>query len=188
MPQDATGLAAARRLLHDQVVAICPKDKTVTLRLTLGYSSSRPVLFLTTEGAALEGTTHAPGLVDLILGPALAPLYVLVNGYTNGDLAKHSTLKNHPLRSGINSALRGDGFALDVLGAIPTLSTNDSPLFDPYLGFWTPEAVANGYRTIWLEELQVIGFVKRGLVTGLGGAAFGSSGGVSNFPIVYRFE
>lgn len=81
--------------------------------------------------------------------------------------------------NGLNSALRGDGPPFNVLGGIPTIAADyTSPLWDVNVGTWTAEAVDNGYyRTRWfLEEFQILGFVERGLVTGPGGATFGSSG------------
>src|SRR5260370_35184390 len=52
--------------VHDKVVKICPRDGTVTLALTVGFSFSRPVLYLSTEAndavlSALEGASPAPG-------------------------------------------------------------------------------------------------------------------------------
>lgn len=46
-------------LVHDKAVAICPRDNTVTLNLTTGFSFARPVLYLSMDAnnvlpAALE--------------------------------------------------------------------------------------------------------------------------------------
>ena len=198
LPTDAAGLAAARRVLHDRVVAICPRDGTVTLTLVPGHSFARPVLYLSTESsdmvtAALEFSTYAPGLLDVEVGgddsftSAVERIFVVTNGFTNGDLGKSATIKNHPGRNGLNSALRGDGGPLNVLGGIPTIATDYSPLWDVNLGTWTPEAVRDGYRTRWLEEFQILGFAERGLVTAPDGGAFGSTGIIVNCPIVFRF-
>ena len=118
---------------------------------------------------------------------AVERIFVVTNGFTNGDLGKSATIKNHPGRNGLNSALRGDGGPLNVLGGIPTIATDYSPLWDVNLGTWTPEAVRDGYRTRWLEEFQILGFAERGLVTGPSGEAFGSTGIIVNCPIVFRF-
>ena len=88
---------------------------------------------------------------------------------------------------GLNSAIMGEGAALNVLGGIPTIGTDYSPLWDGNLGMWTDYAVANGYRVRTLEEFQILGFVQRGFMTGAGGAPYGSSGFIVNCPIVFRF-
>ena len=36
-------------MIHDKVVKICPKDNTVTIKLTPGFSFARPVLYLSTD-------------------------------------------------------------------------------------------------------------------------------------------
>lgn len=61
----------------------------------------------------------------------------------------------HPLRQGLNSALRGDGFPLNVLGGIPTVATDYSPFWKLNVGTWTSYAVQAGYRTRQLDEFTV---------------------------------
>jgi hypothetical protein len=198
LPTETKDLADARKIVHDRVVAICPRDQTVTIKLVPGHSFARPVLYMSTDSsdattAALEAATYAPGLKDVktgnddSFGSAVERIFVVTNGFTNGDLATGATIKSHPGRNGLNSALRGDGSPLNVLGGIPTVATDYSPLWDVNLGSWTREAVRDGYRTRWLEEFQILGFVERGLVTGPGGAEFGSIGAIVNCPIVFRF-
>jgi hypothetical protein len=170
----------------------------VTLALTPGHSFARPVLYLSMDAvdeatAALEAVTYAPGMKDITVGAddsfgsPVERIFVVINGYTNGDLPSNSSVSTHPLRNGLNSALRGDGSPLNVLGGIPTIATDYSPLWDVNLGMWTQEAVDNNFRTRWLEEFQILGFAARGLVTGPGGSAFGSTGNIVNCPIVHRF-
>src|SRR5262249_4450013 len=143
--------------VHDKVVKICPRDGTVTLALTQGFSFSRPVLYLSTEAndqalAALEGATFAPGLVDIPVGrddSALSPverIFVHVNGPTNvgGEV--------NPQRQGLFSALTDGRGPLNVLGGIPTIATDYSPLWDVNLGEWTQEAIAKGYRSRMTDE------------------------------------
>jgi hypothetical protein len=201
--------AEARTMLHDKVVRFCPgKDRgdagTVELTLTPGFSFARPVLYLSLDAnemlpAAMEGITFAPGLQDIEVGgddsafSAVERLFAVVNGYTNGDINNANiggappNEKTHPSRQGFNSGLRGDGAFLNVLGGIPTVATDYSPLWDVNVGQWTPYAVRNGYRVRWLQEFQILGFAARGYITGPGGAPFGSSGFIVNCPIVYRF-
>ena len=90
------------------------------------------------------------------------------------------------MRQGFNSAIRGEGGPLNVLGGIPTIATDYSPLWDLNLGEWTQEAIDRGYRSRMTEEFQILGFVERGFMTGPGGTPYGSSGIIINCPIVSR--
>jgi hypothetical protein len=176
-------------LVHDKVVSICPDEGTVTIALTSGFSFARPVLYLSTEAsvpiaAALERATLAPKLVNIATGrddsafSAVERIFVFANGPTG---------QGNPQRQGLNSALMGEGSSLNVLGGIPTIATDYSPLWDINLGVWTEEAINNGYRSRLTEEFAILGFVEQGWITGLGGGEYGSVGMVVNCPIVFRF-
>jgi hypothetical protein len=176
-------------LVHDKVVSICPSEGTVTIALTSGFSFARPVLYLSTEAsvpiaAALERATLAPKLVNITTGrddsafSAVERIFVFANGPTG---------QGNPQRQGLNSALMGEGSPLNVLGGIPTIATDYSPLWDINLGVWTEEAIDNGYRSRLTEEFAILGFVEQGWITGLGGGEYGSVGMVVNCPIVFRF-
>jgi hypothetical protein len=176
-------------LVHDKVVRICPSEGTVTISLTPGFSFARPVLYLSTEAsvpiaAALERATLAPKLVNITTGrddsafSAVERIFVLANGPTG---------QGNPQRQGLNSALMGEGSPLNVLGGIPTIATDYSPLWDINLGVWTEEAINNGYRSRLTEEFAILGFVEQGWITGLEGGPYGSVGMVVNCPIVFRF-
>jgi hypothetical protein len=180
-------------LVHDKVVRICPEDQTVTLSLTPGFSFARPVLYLSTDAndplpAALEGAVFSPGLRDVAVGrddtlfSAVERLFLIVNGPTNvveGQV--------NPQRQGLFSALRGEGGPLNVLGGIPTIATDYSPLWDLNVGEWSMLAVDRNYRSRVTEEFQILGLVARGYITGPNGTQFGSSGLIVNCPIVHRF-
>lgn len=177
-------------LVHDKVLSICPSEQTVTLALTPGFSFAKPVLYLSTEAsdegvATLEGATFAPALRDISVGrddsafSAVERIFVTVNGPTG---------TGNPQRQGLNSALLGEGRGpLNVLGGIPTVATDYSPLWDVNLGVWTQEAIDNGYRSRVTEEFQILGLVQQGWITGPGGEAYGSIGVIVNCPIVWRF-
>ena len=181
------------RIVHDKVLAICPRDGVVTLALTKGFSFGRPVLYLSTDAsdalpATLEGATFASAMTDITVGgddsafSAVERLFAIINGPTNdipGEI--------HPQRQGFNSALKGDGGPLNVLGGIPTIATDYSPLWDLNVGEWTQHAIDNDYRSRVREEFEMLGYVRAGHITGPGGAAFGSSGLIVNCPIVFRF-
>jgi hypothetical protein len=176
-------------LVHDKVISICPSEGTVTIELTPGFSFARPVLYLSTEAsvplaAALERATLAPKLANITTGrddsafSAVERIFLFANGPTGPD---------NPQRQGLNSALMGEGSPLNVLGGIPTIATDYSPLWDINLGVWTQEAIDNGYRSRLTEEFAILGFVEEGWITGPGGAEYGSVGMIVNCPIVFRF-
>ncbi len=179
-----------RRLVHDRVVKICPEKGTVTLQLTLGFSFGRPVLYLSTDSsdkgvAAMEASTYAPGLGDIPVGRDDAPfsaverIFVVANGATGAD---------HPQRQGLASALVDGRAPLNVLGGIPTVSTDYSPLWDVQLGVWTDDAIKKGHRARVIDASQVLSLVQTGSITGPGGKKFGSVGVIVNCPIVSRLQ
>lgn len=180
---------ADHAITHDKVIAICPKEKTVTLELTTGFSFARPVLYLSTEAntpvvATLEGATYAPGLEDIKIGAddslfsPVERLFLFVNGPTG---------KDNPQRQGLNSALSDGRSPLNVLGGIPTVATDYSPLWDLNPGVWTQDAIQKGIRSRMTEEFAILGMAEKGFIKGLDGKPFGSSGFVVNCPIVFRF-
>jgi hypothetical protein len=176
-------------LVHDKVVSICPKTDTVTLQLTEGISFGRPVLYLSLEAndgvpAALEGATLAPALKEITVGhddsvfSAVERIFLFANGPTG---------KENPQRQGLNSALSDGLSPLNVLGGIPTVATDYSPLWDLNLGVWTKESIEKSYRSRMLGEFQILDFVQKGFITGPNGGKFGSTGFIVNCPIVWRY-
>lgn len=176
-------------IVHDKVVSIDPDAGTVTIALTPGFSFARPVLYISTEAnvplaAALEGATHTPALGDIPVGrddsafSAIERIFVFANGPTGID---------NPQRQGLDSAIMDGRSPLNVLGGIPTVANDYSPIWDVNLGEWTNESIEMGYRSRLTEEFQILGFAQKGWITGPGGAPFGSSGIVVNCPIAFRF-
>lgn len=76
---------------------------------------------------------------------------------------------------------------LNVLGGIPTIATDYSPLWDLNIGEWTQHAIDNDYRARIREEFEILGHVRNEHLNAPGGAPFGSSGLIVNCPIVFRF-
>lgn len=176
-------------LVHDKVAKICPKTQTVTINLTAGFSFAKPVLYLSTDAsdetvATLEGATFAPALRDITVGhddSAFSPverIFITANGPTGTD---------NPQRQGLNSAIIDGRSPLNVLGGIPSVATDYSPIWDANLGVWTQEAIDKGYRARVTEEFQILGLAQQGWITGPGGSEYGSVGIVINCPIVWRF-
>ncbi len=186
---------AARSMLHDSVVNICPGEDgepgTVTLELALGFSFGRPVLYLSTDAsseiaASLEGGIYAPALANIAVGgdDSLFSGVERIFGFTNGPVNDSDQV--NPQRQGFNSAIIDGGGPLNVLGGIPTIATDYSPLWDLNLGEWTQEAIDNGYRSRMTEEFAILGMAERGFITGPGGSPYGSTGIIINCPIVQR--
>ena len=176
-------------IVEDKVVSIDPKNMTVTMKLTQGFSFAKPVLYLSTEAsdplaATLEGATYTPALRDIPIGrddSAFSPIeriFVFINGPTG---------KDNPQRQGLNSAIMDGESPLNVLGGIPSVATDYSPLWDMNLGMWTNESINKGYRSRMIEEFQILGMAQKGWITGPAGGPFGSVGIVVNCPIAYRF-
>lgn len=184
-----------RRAVHDGVVSINinPANEfasTVTMRLAPGFSFARPVLYLSTDAssplvAALEEATLAPGLADIDVGnddsafSAVERIFVAINGPRGCE---------NPQRQGIESAMMDGRRPLNVLGGIPTVATDYSPLWDLNAYQWTQQAIDRGYRSRLTEEFQILSFAERGFITGIGGEKFGSEGSIINCPIVHRFK
>ncbi len=175
--------------VHDRVVRICPEEATVTMELAAGFSFARPVLYISTESnhpmaATLEGATFAPALDGIVVGrddsafSAVERIFVIANGPMG---------KENPQRQGLNSAIADHRTPLNVLGGIPTIATDYSPLWDVNLGFWTDEALEKNYDSRVSEEFQILGLVEQGWITGPDGGDFGSTGIIVNCPIAFRF-
>jgi hypothetical protein len=178
--------------VHDQVVAIDPANMTVTVNLINGFSFGRPVWYLSMDtsiplGAAIEHNTYAPLMGNLLLGhddsfsSPIERIFIATNG-------PESESCDNPLRQGLSADL-ADGFRPNnVLGGIPTIALDYSPAWDAQLLEWTPDAISRGFRGQLREEFQILTFVQDGLITGPGGATFGSSGFSINCPIVQRLD
>ena len=179
-------------LVHDRVVKICPAGNgggTVTIKLTSIFSFGRAAQYMSTEAsdpmvATLDRGTFTPAMNDLPVGgddsafSAVERLFVMINGPTG---------RRNPQRQGLNSALVDKLDPLHVIGGIPTLALDYSPMWDINLGRWSPNAVRRGYRSRLIDEFQLLEFVRRGHITGPAGAPYGSVGIRVNCPIVHRF-
>ncbi|MBA2720116.1 MAG: hypothetical protein H0U52_12900 [Chloroflexi bacterium] len=184
--------------VHDRVLKICPEGRaggTVTLQMTPIFSFGRASAYISTEAsdpvvAALDNGTFAPALSTVGVGSddgafsAVERLFPIANGPTGAD---------NPQRQGLNSALSDKGAdgkplpPLHVIGGLPTLALDYSPLWDLNLGEWTKVAIDRGYRSRLIDEFQLLEFVRRGFLTGPSGKPFGSTTIVVNCPIVMRF-
>lgn len=184
--------------VHDRVTKICPGGNgggTVTLKMSPIFSFARPTAYISTEAsdpmvATLDMGTHAPAMGDVKVGrddsfaSAVERLFVTSNGPTGAD---------NPQRQGLFSALtdkdpKGEPLPpTHVIGGVPTIALDYSPLWDINLGEWTQNAIKKGYRSRMIDEFQFLRMVELGHITGPEGKPFGSTGIVVNCPIVMRF-
>src|SRR5260370_16000985 len=178
--------------VHDQVVAIDPYNMTVTLNLINGFSFGRPVWYLSMDAsiplaAAIEHNTYAPLMGALVLGhdDSFASPVERIFIATNGPESEGC---NNPLRQGLSADLADGHRPNNVLGGIPTIALDYTPAWDAQLYEWTGDAINRGFRGQLRQEFQILTFVQDGLITGPGGATFGSSGFSINCPIVQRLD
>jgi len=178
-------------LVHDRVARICPEGNgggTVTIKLTGIFSFAKPALYMSTEAsdpvvATLDSGTFAPATGELPVGrddsvfSGIERLFVIANGPTG---------RLNPQRQGLNSALKDKLPPLNLVGGLPTVALDYSPMWDLNLGFWTKKAIRKGYRSRMIDEFQLLSLVAGGHITGPNGKRFGSTGIVVNCPIVAR--
>ncbi len=176
-------------LVHDKVVSICPRTNTVVVKLTLGYTFGRPIFYLSTEAndpliATLEGAIFAPALSDLPFaledaspGESAERIYAFANGPTGLE---------HPFRQGVNSALSDGRGPLNVLGGVPTINLDYSPIWRLFPVVWTEEAIRNGYRTRLTDAIHIEDTAAKGWITSLDGGEVRAVGFLINCPVVYR--
>ncbi|HTX35990.1 MAG TPA: hypothetical protein VME43_13255 [Bryobacteraceae bacterium] len=178
--------------VHDEVVAIDPINMTVTLNLINGFSFGRPVWYISMDAsiplaAAIEHNTYAPLMANLHLGDddsfnsPIERIFIATNGAEAGQC-------DNPLRQGLSADLADGHRPNNTLGGIPTLALDYSPAWDANLYEWTQAAINSGYRGQLREEFNILTFVQDGLLTGPGGAPFGSAGFSINCPIVIRLN
>ena len=169
-------------LVHDQVVAIDPANRTVTLSLINGYSFGKPVFYISTESSdptvsAIEGNTFAPRLrrietgVDDINRSAVERIFIDTNGASEGGC-------QNPQRQGVGAALLDGHRPNNTFGGVPTTATDYSPVWDANVYEWTEEAIEKGYRGLLTEEFRILKMARDGYITGPGGAPYGSFGPV----------
>ena len=167
-------------LVHDQVVAIDPAQRTVTLSLINGFSFGKPVFYISTDSSdptvsAIEGNTFAPRMgrlevgIDDIARSAVERIFIATNGASEGGC-------NNPQRQGLSAALLDGHRPNNTFGGIPTIATDYSPVWDANLYEWTKDAIEKGHRGLLTEEFRILKLARDGYITGPGGAPYGSAG------------
>ncbi len=177
--------------VHDKIVSIDLDRNLVTLKMTAGYSFSKPVFYVSTDSnnpvaATLEESTLTPALDDAnqdipdhFTGQGNERLAIFINGPTG---------KDNPFRQGIQSAMIDGSYPLNIFGGIPTINLDYSPLWDAQLVQWSQEAITKGYRTRIIDLLHMYGLEKKGVLEGFGGGAIKRSGIIINCPVISRLQ
>jgi hypothetical protein len=169
-------------LVHDEVIAIDPVHRTVTLTLVNGFSFGKPVLYISTDSSdstvsGIEANTYAPRLqriqtgVDDISTSVVERIFIAENGASEGGC-------QNPQRQGIGAALLDGHRPNNTFGGIPTTAGDYSPVWDANVYEWTEEAIEKGYRGLLTEEFRILKLARDGYITGVGGAPYGSFGPV----------
>jgi hypothetical protein len=179
-------------VVHDKVTKICPEKGTVTLRMTLGYSFAKPVLYLSMDAnnpvaATLEESTLTPAydqqgfnLPDAAIGSGVERIFLIRNGATG--------LRN-PNRQGLNSALSDGRGPINILGGIPENNLDYSPIWKAFLLSWTDEAVQSGYRTRIIDIFQSLQYNAGGYLVNIDGKPeFEPAGFAINCPVIMRLN
>ncbi len=187
---------------------------TVDLLVVRGFDAGQPILYISTEAsdplaAVLERATYVPLLNhasfrggDDALGSGRERIFPFLNGQTGADNPNAQGLI-HLIRDGhasedanlgnaaLLAALAAGGDARNVQGDFPTITDprhalSYSPLWDAQLGQWTDKAVKAGLNTLQTDENQILNLAatRPDLLTGPGGAAYGSVGFVINCPVI----
>jgi hypothetical protein len=178
--------------VHDEVVAIDPINMTVTIQLINGFSFGRPVWYMSMDAsiplaASIEHNTYAPLMAACIwVMTTVSP--ARLSASSSPPTGPRTGQCNNPLRQGLSADLADGHRPNNTLGGIPTLALDYSPAWDANLYEWTAAAIASGYRGQLREEFNILTFVQDGLLTGPGGAPFGSAGFSINCPIVIRLN
>jgi hypothetical protein len=187
---------------------------SVDLLVVRGFDAGQPILYISTDAsdplaAVLERATFVPALSaasflggDDALGSGRERIFPFINGQTGSDnpnaqglihliqdghITDEATLGN----TGLLAALSRGGDARNVQGDFPTIADprhaeSYSPLWDAQLGQWTDKAVKAGLNTLQTDENQILNLAanRPDLLTGPGGAAYGSVGFVINCPVI----
>ena len=189
-------------------------ESWVDILFVKGFDAGQPIVYISTDAgqplsAVLERSTYVPALDkaaynggDDFLGSARERLFGFINGQTGANnpnaqgfvhLVKdgHASEDASAGNTALINALRNGGDLLNVFGDFPTLADPRhaqaySPLWDAQLGQWTDMAVKAGLNTRQIDEVQVFNLAatRPDLITGPGGAPYGSAGVDINCAVI----
>jgi len=176
-------------VVHDRVVSICPQDRTVTLRMYLGFSEGKPTWMLpmasTSESyAALYEATWFQSVLNETTEVCTSGLLCGINNMfevqTNG-LNVSQTLVSPQIQryfsQGLNTyiqslsnptATQSTLSSLPVFSGIPTQIINYSPMWRVWFIDWTSEAENFGVISRLTNEVDIFSLNSLGLLMGSG--------------------
>ena len=115
--------------VHDRVLAICPRESTVTIALINGFSFNKQVLYFSFDSsdplpATIDDNNYAPRLQNIQTGgddslfSGVERFFVSTNGYTNADLppGAPNNETHHPWRQELSSAIVDHGKFYEYYG------------------------------------------------------------------------
>ncbi len=189
-------------------------EPTVDILFVRGFDAGQRIFYISTESsdsaaATLERATFVPLLqksafvgADDFLGSGRERIFVFTNGQS-GATNDNAQGIDHLIRDGHASqdasagdtalidALRNGGDLLNTLGDFPSLADPRhanaySPLWDAQFGEWSKKAIDGKLNTRQTDENQILNLAatRSDLLTGPGGAPYGSVGFVINCPII----
>lgn len=189
-------------------------ESWVDMLFVKGFDAGEPIVYLSTDAgqplpSVLERATYVPALDqaaynggDDFLGSSRERLFGFINGQTgagnkNAQGFAHLVIDGHACENASSSntalieALRNGGDLLNVFGDFPTLEDPRhahaySPLWDAQLGQWTDKAIQEGLNTRQIDENVVFNLAatRPDLITGPGGAPYGSTGNDINCAVI----
>src|SRR6266699_1488433 len=189
-------------------------ESWVDLLFVKGFDAGQPIIYISTDAgqpltSVLERSTYVPALDqaaynggDDFLGSARERLFGFINGQTGSDNQEsqgfvhlindgHASEDASAGNTALIDALRNGGDLLNVFGDFPTEKDPRhadaySPLWDAQLGQWTDKAIKEGLNTRQIDEVQVFNLAatRPDLITGPGGAPYGSAGVDINCAVI----
>jgi len=167
-------------IVADSVASICPDNGTVDLKLRSGFADGKHLRYLSFDAnselsATLGASTFAPAEGDILRSGATQVIYLIINGRTG---------PNDPERQGLNSALSGEGSALDILANFTELSPGYSPMWDVQLAEWTKEAIEKNQRKLITNGDDIVAKSDAGLLVSPAGGPVKTIGNLVNCPVV----
>lgn len=156
--------------MHDAIVSIDVKKRTVTLDQFFGFYEFERVLYLHQDAsvelvAAVEGSTWAPNLnaaPGLGSNDRATSARSAIIPIVNGELGV-----NNPNRQGLQSALLGEGDPLNLTQEEPGEEDGVvlySPVWDIHLVVWTDAAIAAGERRLLTDADEIADLFAQGLL------------------------
>jgi hypothetical protein len=77
---------------------------------------------------------------------------------------------------------------LNILGGIPTINLDYSPIWRLFPVVWTADAIEKGYRTKLTNAIDIENAGAKGIVESIAGGPPKAVGFLVNCPVVYRIN